>query len=145
MWLDHRAEGQAERINGTKHGVLRYTGGAVSPEMEMPKLLWLKEVRPANFTLYSGYPRHRENRENGKKKSLSGKTQGIWKFCQNTGKTQGIWFAQAVSSLILKLSFVRLILFWIVNLSRRITRCISYANEHKIDKKRYKHVPICRT
>ena len=25
-----------------------------------------------------------------KKNSLSGKTQGIWKFCQNTGKTQGI-------------------------------------------------------
>ena len=24
------------------------------------------------------------------KKSLSGKTQGNWKFCQNTGKTQGI-------------------------------------------------------
>ena len=39
---------------------------------------------------YAGYPRHRENRENGQKKSLSGKTQGIWKFCQNTGKTQGI-------------------------------------------------------
>ena len=35
--------------------------------------------------LITGYPRHRENRENGKKKSLSGKTQGIWKFCQNTG------------------------------------------------------------
>ena len=56
-------------------------------------------------TLYvlqlSGYPRHRENRENGKRKSLSGKTQGIWKFCQNTGKTQGIWFAQVVNSLIL--------------------------------------------
>ena len=33
----------------------------------------------------TGYPRHRENRENGQKKSLSGKTQGIWKFCQNTG------------------------------------------------------------
>ena len=36
------------------------------------------------------------------KKSLSGKTQGIWKFCQNMGKTQGIWFAQVVNSLILK-------------------------------------------
>ena len=24
------------------------------------------------------------------KKILSGNTQGIWKFCQNTGKTQGI-------------------------------------------------------
>ena len=23
--------------------------------------------------------------------SLSGKTQGIWKFCQNAGKTQGIF------------------------------------------------------
>ena len=31
-------------------------------------------------------PRHRENRENGEMNSLSGKTQGIWKFCQNTGK-----------------------------------------------------------
>ena len=45
---------------------------------------------------------HRENREDGQKNSLSGKTQGIWKFCQNTGKTQGIWFAQVVNSLILK-------------------------------------------
>ena len=51
--------------------------------------------------LKSGYPRHRENRENGQNKSLSGKTQGIWKFCQNTGKIQGIWFAQVVNSLIL--------------------------------------------
>ena len=37
-----------------------------------------------------------------KKKSLSGKTQGIWKFCQNTGKTQGILFAQVVNALLLK-------------------------------------------
>ena len=37
----------------------------------------------------SGYPRHRENREKWPK-SLSGKTQEIWKFYQNTGKTQGI-------------------------------------------------------
>ena len=33
---------------------------------------------------------------------FTGKTQGIWKFCQNTGKTQGILFAQVVNSLILK-------------------------------------------
>ena len=45
--------------------------------------------------------RHRENRENDPKKSLSGKTQGIWKFCPTTGKTQGILFAQVVNSLIL--------------------------------------------
>ena len=39
---------------------------------------------------------------NGPKDSLSGKTQGIWKFCQSTGKTQGMVFAQVVNALILK-------------------------------------------
>ena len=33
----------------------------------------------------SGFPLHRENKENGLKTILSGKTQGIWKSCQNTG------------------------------------------------------------
>ena len=51
---------------------------------------------------HSGYPLHRENRENDPKNSQSGKTQGIWKYCKNIGKTQGIWFAQVVKSLILK-------------------------------------------
>ena len=36
------------------------------------------------------------------KKSLSGKTQGIWKFCPITGQTQRILFAQVVNSLIVK-------------------------------------------
>ena len=42
----------------------------------------------------------------GKKKSLSGKTQGIWICCQNTGKTHGIWFAKVVNSLILKVKAI---------------------------------------
>ena len=33
----------------------------------------------------AGYPLHRENRVNGQGDSLSGKTQGIWNFSQNTG------------------------------------------------------------
>ena len=33
----------------------------------------------------TGYPWHMENRKNGQKDSLSGKTQGILKYCQNTG------------------------------------------------------------
>jgi D-ribulokinase len=49
VWMDHRAVEQAERINGTGHPVLKYVGGVISPEMETPKLLWLRENRREVF------------------------------------------------------------------------------------------------
>lgn len=47
VWMDHRAIPQADRINRIGHPVLRYVGGVISPEMQTPKLLWVKEHLPA--------------------------------------------------------------------------------------------------
>ncbi|KAG0553545.1 hypothetical protein M758_12G019800 [Ceratodon purpureus] len=43
VWMDHRAEEQAERINASKSPVLQFAGGSLSPEHQAPKLLWVKE------------------------------------------------------------------------------------------------------
>ena len=49
VWMDHRASAEARLINETQDDVLRYVGGAISPEMEIPKLLWLKRHLRQNF------------------------------------------------------------------------------------------------
>jgi FGGY-family pentulose kinase len=49
VWMDHRALDQAARIGATTHPVLRYVGGVMSPEMESPKLLWLREHQPETW------------------------------------------------------------------------------------------------
>jgi D-ribulokinase len=49
VWMDHRAIEEARAINATRDEVLRYVGGSISPEMEMPKLLWLKRHLRSSF------------------------------------------------------------------------------------------------
>jgi FGGY-family pentulose kinase len=46
VWLDHRALKQADECTRTGHEVLNYAGGVMSPEMEAPKLMWLKRHMP---------------------------------------------------------------------------------------------------
>ncbi len=55
VWMDHRAIDQARRINATHHPLLKYVGGVISPEMEPPKLLWLKEHMPATWKRAARY------------------------------------------------------------------------------------------
>lgn len=49
LWADHRAGAQANVINATGSDVLSYVGGTVSLEMEIPKVLWLKDHMPASM------------------------------------------------------------------------------------------------
>lgn len=46
LWLDHRPLEETEKINATGHNLLRYVGGKMSVEMEIPKVLWLKNHMP---------------------------------------------------------------------------------------------------
>jgi D-ribulokinase len=49
VWMDHRATSEAHQVNATRDDVLRYVGGSISPEMEIPKLLWLKRYLPSTY------------------------------------------------------------------------------------------------
>src|SRR2546430_9678026 len=49
VWMDHRAVAEAREVNDTRDDVLRYVGGSISPEMEIPKLLWLKRYLPSTY------------------------------------------------------------------------------------------------
>jgi D-ribulokinase len=49
VWMDHRAIAEARLVNDTHDDVLRYVGGSISPQMEIPKLLWLKRHLPSTY------------------------------------------------------------------------------------------------
>jgi FGGY-family pentulose kinase len=49
VWLDHRAVAEAEECTASGHRVLDGVGGAMSPEMETPKLMWLKRHMPETW------------------------------------------------------------------------------------------------
>ncbi|HZF33096.1 MAG TPA: FGGY family carbohydrate kinase, partial [Candidatus Angelobacter sp.] len=52
VWLDHRAAAEAAEATATQHRVLDHVGGVMSPEMEIPKLMWLKRQQPEQWRRY---------------------------------------------------------------------------------------------
>lgn len=53
MWADHRAVAEAEEITATGHRALDFVGGVMSPEMQVPKLLWLRRNLPGAWRRYA--------------------------------------------------------------------------------------------
>lgn len=49
-WLDHRAVAEAAECTASGHPILDHHGGVMSPEMEVPKLLWLKRHTPETWS-----------------------------------------------------------------------------------------------
>ena len=49
VWLDHRALAEADECTASGHEVLDYVGGVMSPEMQIPKLMWLKRYLPESW------------------------------------------------------------------------------------------------
>lgn len=56
MWQDHRASREQKIINATGHRVLKYVGGGMSIEMELPKMKWLHDnLNKETFAKYDFY------------------------------------------------------------------------------------------
>ena len=53
VWMDHRAIAEAEACTATGHKVLASVGNTMSPEMEIPKLMWLKRHLPEHWPRYA--------------------------------------------------------------------------------------------
>jgi len=49
MWMDHRAVAEAAQLTAQGHQVIRYLGGVVSPEHQIPKLMWVRKNLPKTW------------------------------------------------------------------------------------------------
>ena len=49
VWLDHRALKEADECTATGHKVLDHVGGVMNPEMQIPKLMWVKRHLPQTW------------------------------------------------------------------------------------------------
>lgn len=89
LWSDHRALSEADEINAGRYDVLRYVGGTISPEMETPKLLWLKRELPETYTrakLFFDLPDFLTWRATGSESRSACSTACKWTYLAHEGQ-----------------------------------------------------------
>ncbi|PRY22168.1 FGGY-family pentulose kinase [Aliiruegeria haliotis] len=94
LWMDHRAISDADEINATGAGVLDYVGKAISPEMEMPKLRWLKSNLPdvwAKAGLFFDLPDWLAWRATGSKTRSLCSSTCKWTYLAHKGQSGEGW------------------------------------------------------
>lgn len=55
LWMDHRADKETNTINASGDKALKYVGGQMSIEMELPKMKWLKHHASGGIKDYKFY------------------------------------------------------------------------------------------
>lgn len=96
LWMDHRAISQAQRINASGHEALRFVGGTISPEMQPPKLLWIKENVPqtwARAARFLDLPDFLSYRATGRDVRSLCTTTCKWTYQAREGKWNDSFFA----------------------------------------------------
>ncbi|KAK5780982.1 putative phosphotransferase PWA37_001894 [Arxiozyma heterogenica] len=66
MWMDHRARKETDFINSTQDKCLKYVGGKMSVEMELPKIKWLKAFRSIKNAKFFDLPDYLTYKATGK-------------------------------------------------------------------------------
>lgn len=104
VWMDHRATAQAARINQGNYDVLKYVGNVISPEMETPKLLWLKENLPQTWQRAKKYfdlPDYLTYRATGDETRSLCSTVCKWTYLghESTDENTGRWDAAYFDSI----------------------------------------------
>ena len=82
MWMDHRAVDETDTINATKHRVLDFVGGQMSPEMQVgprPRTRWQCVVGPAALCTASHRTARANIRQMGKLSWLKQHLPDAWK------------------------------------------------------------------
>ena len=98
VWMDHRAIAEAAAIDAAGHPLLAHVGGTISPEMQTPKLAWLKRHNPDSWARAAHFldlADFLSLRASGSLTRSMCTTVCKWAYVGGEGRWDADWFARA--------------------------------------------------